>query len=125
MPKSTCLTCFRAIPVGSTYCKAHARKRAALANRTTTERGLGWDYQQARALVLSLSRLCCLCGKPNANSADHVVPRSKGGSNRLTNLIPSHLSCNSSRKAKGLAPIQMQRAREFQTQFASELNSKR
>jgi len=44
---------------------------------------------------------CALCGLPinrDDFSIDHIVPRSKGGTNRLINLQPAHIECNS-RKA--------------------------
>jgi 5-methylcytosine-specific restriction endonuclease McrA len=41
---------------------------------------------------------CWLCGLPGSNSADHIIPRSKGGAvYDLVNLGPSHRSCNSAR----------------------------
>ncbi|WP_165217251.1 HNH endonuclease [Schaalia sp. ZJ1691] len=43
--------------------------------------------------------VCCLCGlsiAPGDESLQHIVPRSKGGTNSLENLAPAHRSCNSS-----------------------------
>lgn len=40
---------------------------------------------------------CHLCGRPGATTADHLIPRSKGGSDALANLRPAHTSCNSAR----------------------------
>ncbi|MFD1083875.1 HNH endonuclease [Micromonospora andamanensis] len=40
---------------------------------------------------------CWLCGKHGANTADHEIPLSRGGTNHRTNLRPAHKSCNSSR----------------------------
>ena len=50
---------------------------------------------------------CHLCGKPGADTADHIIPRSRGGDNSLENQRPAHRSCNSSRGNKMLIqPIQ-------------------
>ena len=38
---------------------------------------------------------CHLCGKSGADSLDHLVPYSWGGSNHPDNLRPAHLRCNS------------------------------
>lgn len=40
--------------------------------------------------------VCWLCGRPITGtvSVDHVIPRSKGGSDDLDNCRPSHLECN-------------------------------
>lgn len=61
----------------------------------------GW---QGRAAV-ALTRLCLetygttchLCGEPGATTADHVVPRSKGGTHAIANMKPAHMSCNAAR----------------------------
>lgn len=41
--------------------------------------------------------ICGICGKPglieNMN-VDHIIPKSKGGSNRLDNLQLAHIRCN-------------------------------
>src|SRR3954449_8616655 len=42
--------------------------------------------------------VCWLCGKPGADSADHVVPASRGGRDELANLPAAHLSCNLARR---------------------------
>lgn len=57
----------------------------------------GRPWLRARAKVLAASDVCHLCGKPGADSVDHVIPRSLGGSDDLTNLRPAHFTCNSSR----------------------------
>ena len=37
---------------------------------------------------------CAVCGRPNDIEADHIVPRSKGGSNHVTNFQPLCRVCN-------------------------------
>ena len=44
--------------------------------------------------------VCHLCLKPiadNERSVDHVIPRSMGGTDELSNCRPSHQRCNSAR----------------------------
>ncbi len=58
---------------------------------------------------MSLSKLppgsrCNYCGKP-ASGWDHMVPKSKGGSDDRANLIPCCLKCNRKKGAQDL-PIQ-------------------
>jgi 5-methylcytosine-specific restriction endonuclease McrA len=60
------------------------------------------------AQVLAVSRVCHLCGKPGADTADHLIPRKHGGTNSLDNLRPAHRSCNS---ARGAMPIEQWRQR--------------
>jgi 5-methylcytosine-specific restriction endonuclease McrA len=51
------------------------------------------------ALTLeTYGRTCWLCGLPGADTADHVIPVSKGGAvYDLDNLGPAHGTCNYSR----------------------------
>ncbi|QBZ73195.1 HNH endonuclease [Gordonia phage EricDab] len=54
-----------------------------------------------RMVALTLATFgttCHLCGRPGATSADHLIPRSKGGLHVLSNLRPAHPSCNSMRQ---------------------------
>lgn len=47
--------------------------------------------------------VCHLCGQDGADTADHVVPRSKGGPDSLENLEPAHGSCNYARQDRTMA----------------------
>lgn len=64
-------------------------------------RGSDWSGRRARRLTaLTLETYgdtCHLCGRPGATTADHITPRSRGGSHSLANLRPAHGSCNSAR----------------------------
>ena len=57
----------------------------------------GWE---ARAyLLIKYSYRCAYCGKPNVPfEIDHLQPRSRGGSNRISNLA---LACHACNQAKG------------------------
>ena len=51
----------------------------------------------ARELAAMFNRYhgnCAYCGKPGADSFDHVVPLSRGGANDISNLLPAHIRCN-------------------------------
>lgn len=61
-----------------------------------------WSGPKAQRFVeLTLREkgtVCALCGLPGADSADHIVPRSRGGAVwDLANLQPAHRSCNFAR----------------------------
>lgn len=61
----------------------------------------GWGGSRAaalrRATLARYGTVCHLCGRDGATTADHIVPRSLGGDDSLTNLRPAHALCNSSR----------------------------
>lgn len=65
-----------------------------------------WGGRKVPALTAAVfadrGRVCHLCGKPGANTIDHIIPRALGGTDELDNLRPAHKRCNSSRGAMPL-----------------------
>ncbi len=58
------------------------------------------EYKRNRKIVLEASQWTChYCNAP-ANTADHIIPVSKNGSNEVSNLLPACVKCNSSRQDK-------------------------
>jgi 5-methylcytosine-specific restriction endonuclease McrA len=54
--------------------------------------------EYTRLTLATYGTVCWLCGLPGSTSADHVIPRSKGGAvYDLRNLGPSHAKCNYAR----------------------------
>lgn len=52
--------------------------------------------------------VCYLCGSPvqfNRMSIDHVIPRSRGGSNKIENLRATHAECNRKKSNKLIEEI--------------------
>ncbi|KTR77441.1 hypothetical protein NS234_07500 [Microbacterium oxydans] len=69
-----------------------------------------WGGRKAQAYVdltiQTYGDLCINCGLPNADSADHIIPRADGGAVfDIDNLGPSHRRCNYSRGRKPLRPV--------------------
>lgn len=60
-----------------------------------------WGGRVAARLVrATLDRygvVCHLCRESGATSADHIIPRSRGGADDLGNLRPAHVACNQRR----------------------------
>lgn len=56
-----------------------------------------YQYRVNRRALLRNNDVCWLCGQSGADSADHVVPVSLGGSDAMENLRPAHLECNKRR----------------------------
>lgn len=60
----------------------------------------GRRSQRKRQQVLEVyGNICWLCHQPipGLPSADHVIPRSRGGTDDIENLRPAHPSCNYAR----------------------------
>ena len=87
----------------------------------------GVEYQQGelkgyevREYLLELrGRVCAYCGRRNIPlQVEHVVPRSKGGSDRISNLTLACEACNMAKGARQLAeflahdPIRLRRSRQ-------------
>ncbi|MCB1786870.1 MAG: HNH endonuclease [Gammaproteobacteria bacterium] len=55
-------------------------------------------------VVETYGRTCHLCGMyiHGTVSVDHLIPRSKGGTDDIRNLRPAHLKCNSRRGNKSV-----------------------
>lgn len=54
------------------------------------------------------NELCWLCGRHVPffeMTLDHVVPKSKGGSHRPSNLRTAHLACNHDRGNRDVTPV--------------------
>jgi 5-methylcytosine-specific restriction endonuclease McrA len=51
-------------------------------------------YRKRRAIVLSRSDRCHICGGPGATEVDHVIPLQRGGTSTFANLKPAHGHCN-------------------------------
>lgn len=64
-----------------------------------------WAGRYAQRIVAHVlatqGTVCWLCGRAGADSADHVIPRAKGGTDVDENLRPAHARpCNSRRQAR-------------------------
>ena len=70
----------------TTYCPDHTE---AWANPSGWVKPKGWD--RIRQAVLERDNwICHECGKPGADTADHVIPQSQGGSDDMSNLAAVH-----------------------------------
>jgi hypothetical protein len=70
----------------------------ALRNRTITISGTNREWGKEA----ELPRLCVFCGADNNLQRDHLIPRSRGGSDDADNMVWSCKTCNLSRGDKGI-----------------------
>ena len=76
----------------------------------------GHKWRMLRKQVLEGNPNCWLCGKPGADTVDHILPLSQFPelAHDITNLRPAHRSCNSSKGAgTGQAIPKMPRSRRW------------
>lgn len=66
-------------------------------------------WREKRARILAASDICHICGKPGADSVDHVIPVARGGTDDDFNLAPAHHDiepyCNRLKGDRHSAPI--------------------
>jgi len=85
-----CTSCPGLADEGKCYCKRHAAKAAkAEQDRrgTSSQRGYNARWQRLRALVLARDPVCryLACGRLSTD-VDHIIPKSKGGTDSMDNL---------------------------------------
>ncbi|MET9890780.1 HNH endonuclease [Streptomyces sp. NPDC006465] len=100
MPYLMCSRCKRLYVLGSRCepCASAGAKRREQKRWDTRPsawaRGYNTQYRKARAEILSASPVCSICHRRPADTADHIVPLSRGGSNEPSNLRPACGPCN-------------------------------
>lgn len=83
LKRGRCASCLR------TYYRERGKTRA---------RGYGGSWQRLSAAVLARdNHVCHYCGD-HATTADHVVPKSKGGTDAMSNLVAACRACNSGKR---------------------------
>ena len=80
-----------------------------MAARNTTQR------DRDRRRIAATKAACHICGQPidytlphldpGAFVVDHVIPLARGGVDDITNKAAAHRSCNSTKRARLVAPI--------------------
>jgi 5-methylcytosine-specific restriction endonuclease McrA len=69
--------------------------------------GRPWQRRKAR-IIRRDAGICHLCGLPGADTADHLIPYSHGGTDHDTNLAAAHQHCN---RIRGNGTIEAARAK--------------
>ncbi|MBE3589998.1 MAG: HNH endonuclease [Firmicutes bacterium] len=87
--------CPALVPAGQRYCAEHARAERRRYDRergSAASRGYDARWRRLRAMVLAREPLCRACAVEGrvtpATDVDHIVPRSRGGTDVLDNLQP-------------------------------------
>jgi 5-methylcytosine-specific restriction protein A len=70
---------------------------------TPAQRGYDQEHRKLRLLALAAHPFCLDCGATSDLCADHLVPRSRGGANTLSNYAVRCRGCNSRRAQVSLS----------------------
>lgn len=69
----------------------------------------GWGGEQRervflrqRILSAMQGHICAICGRPMLKgcTVDHVIPKARGGADRIGNIVAAHLACNREKAAR-------------------------
>ena len=72
---------------------------------TEYQQGTLFEYEVREYLLEKFGRRCVYCGAENVPlNIDHVVPKARGGSNRISNLVLACVDCN---EKKGSQPVEV------------------
>jgi 5-methylcytosine-specific restriction endonuclease McrA len=92
-PLRPCLEC--GARTHGTRCPEHERAYQRARNQKPGRRA----YQDRAYKRIPARGICALCGLPGADTRDHIIPLSKGGTNHPTNIQLAHRACNSRKAA--------------------------
>lgn len=100
------------------YCEAHAHLAVGWnkpGRATAEQRGYDAEWRRIRAVILKRDRYLCQCEdckgmRLTATEVDHIVPKSRGGTNEYSNLRAINCDCHA---AKTRREAQDARGRNF------------
>lgn len=97
-----CGKTFTATRLASINCSLRCKHKAARNRRIGREAGAIGSFTCAEVmrLFITFNRCCAYCEQPvdGQPDPDHVVPLSRGGENRISNILPSCKRCNGDKR---------------------------
>ncbi len=87
-------------------------KAQASARRRREYSAIGSHTEQEWVEKLTNTPYCCYCGKM-AETKDHVVPLSKGGTDFIDNIVPACRSCNCAKGASSVTEFIAKRSFDY------------
>lgn len=91
--------CPTIVPAGRDRCDEHPRPQRRARRPSPSRRGYGSAWRSIRKAFLAAHPFCEWCGRP-AEQVDHILPKSRGGSDDWANLRSLCARCHSRRTAR-------------------------
>lgn len=82
------------------HAERHTKAKFAEPTKATKKllsKGYGKEWAATRAKVFAMKGAQCVYCGDDASHVDHQTPKSRGGSDDLSNLVPSCMCCNMSK----------------------------
>jgi hypothetical protein len=101
-----CGSIFMARMPHQVMCQLGCKIRAKAARRRAREAGASGTYtwSEVTRVYLDIGSVCAYCHQSAPNfEPDHVIPLSRGGSNSITNIVPSCNRCNGDKRDLSLS----------------------
>jgi hypothetical protein len=114
---TTCQRCshtFITARAGTLHCSRRCSRKAGRITRRTREHNVtgSWTWSDFMRMAAAFNYCCAYCGtKPDRLDPEHVVALSRGGTNTISNLLPTCASCNGDKAALSLDVWAERRAR--------------
>jgi endogenous inhibitor of DNA gyrase (YacG/DUF329 family) len=96
-----CGSTFTASMPHQVMCHLGCKTRAKVTRRRAREAGASGTYtwSEVTRVYLDIGSVCAYCHQPTPDfQPDHVIPLSRGGSNSITNIVPSCNRCNGDKR---------------------------
>jgi 5-methylcytosine-specific restriction endonuclease McrA len=77
-------------------------------HKQTAQDRIGFTQEMRQVVLAKNAGRCYICGEPIGQGdyeIEHIKPLSKGGTNHISNLMPSHKSCNRSKGMKSISEL--------------------
>lgn len=97
---------FTTLKLVQRYCSKRCNHKSSRARRRALEAGAAGIYTWAEVtrIWIGIGRCCAYCEQSTTDyEPDHVIPLARGGSNSITNIVPSCKPCNSDKRDLTLA----------------------
>lgn len=106
------------------YREAYPEKKIHAENRRRVRKlnnGGSHTLCERQELFALLGNVCFYCGAPETH-IDHNIPLSRGGTDDISNILPSCRSCNSSKSGKTAMEFLLHRASQKHAKFVGQLS---